>query len=175
MRSYLNTKKKKKLIKILHLLPSNFRTKHFFIKRIIYDLFEIVSLSRHRGRIDRRRKVRTSMRNGMGSAMPIRIGVRSLRMLIGAINAANKSLRRRSSLASCRYSKIRPADNYSADGTIYWYIDSIPIVETRFLLFLRFVHRWNRAGLGFKSIRLDALLLRMNCVLNIRVWSIRPM
>lgn len=56
MRSYLNTKKKKKLIKILHLLPSNFRTKHFFIKRIIYDLFEIVSLSRHRGRIDRRRK-----------------------------------------------------------------------------------------------------------------------
>lgn len=122
--SYLeNTKKKKKkLIKILHLLPSNFRTKHFFIKRIIYDLFEIVSLSRHRGRIDRRRKVRTSMRNGMGSAMPIRIGERSLRMLIGAINAANKSLRRRSSLASCRYSKIRPADNYSADGTVV-YID----------------------------------------------------
>lgn len=35
--------------------------------------------------------------------------------------------------------KIRPADNYSADGTtdgIYRYIDSIPIVETRFLLFV---------------------------------------
>lgn len=61
--SYLNIhQKKKKKSYILHILPSNFRTKHFFIKRIIYDLFEIVLLSRHRGRIEGGK--RTRMRNG---------------------------------------------------------------------------------------------------------------
>lgn len=119
MRSYLNTKKKK--INKNTTSSSKQLSYETFLHKTnnLRPLWNRLVVETSRPNRPKKKSVRAC---AMGSAMPIRIGVRSLRMLIGAINAANKSLRRRSSLASCRYSKIRPADNYSADGTVV-YID----------------------------------------------------